>query len=324
MQLNLRALDLNLLPIFDALMREQHLSRAAEHLAMSQPAVSNALKRLRQTFNDDLFVRTSQGLKPTARAQELQQAVQPALRLIQTGCMESNFDPACSQQTLQISLNSATEYLIAPLIHKWLQAEAPHMKLQLQPDHLDDIPAQLKEGRLDFALDYVGFGNEQFQSLKLTEEDLVVVCRAKHPLLKGQVTLEQFKTLPQVSLIPRSSLAHKQSHLRGTPIEQLMGKDLPPRNITMHVSSFVSIPNIIVQSDLIAIIPKRIAQQFNQSQHFNHSQQSNQQAALQCLVLPFSYPKVSIQLLWHKSREHDMAHQWVRENMAKLIQLLPS
>ena len=322
MQLNLRSLDLNLLPIFDALMREQHLSRAAEHLAMSQPAVSNALKRLRQTFSDDLFVRTAQGLKPTARAQELQQAIQPALRLIQTGCMETNFDPSSSEQTLQISLNSATEYLIAPLIQKWLQAEAPRMKLQLQPDYLDDIPAQLKEGRLDFALDYVGFGDNQFQSLKLSEEDLVVICRAKHPQLNGQITLEQFETLPQVSLVPRSSLAHKQSHLRGTPIEHLMGKDLPSRNLTMHVSSFVSIPSIITQSDLIAIIPKRIAQQFNQSQQLIHSQQPDKNSALQCLALPFNYPQVCIQLSWHKSREHDIAHKWVRERMAKLIHLL--
>lgn len=318
MQLNLRALDLNLLPVFDALMREQHLSRAAEHLAMSQPAVSNALKRLRQTFNDDLFVRTSQGLKPTTRAQELQQAIQPALRLIQTGCMESNFDPSSSQQTLQISMNSATEYLIAPFIYKCLHTEAPGMKLQLQPDHLDDIPVQLKEGRLDFALDYVGLGDSQFHSLKLIEEDLVVICRTKHPQLNGQITLEQFETLPHVSLVPRSSIAHKQSHLRGTPIEQLMVKGLPSRNLTMHVASFVSIPSIIAQSDLIAVVPKRIAQHFNQSQQPNHPH-----AAIQCLALPFSYPQVGIQLIWHKSREHDMAHRWVRERMVKLIQSLP-
>ena len=314
MQLNLRALDLNLLPVFDALMREQHLSRAAEHLAMSQPAVSNALKRLRHTFNDDLFVRTAQGLKPTPRAQELQQAIQPALRLIQAGCMESNFDPLNSQQTLHISLNSAAEYLIAPSIHTWLQAEAPNMTVQLQPDYLDDIPARLKEGRLDFAIDYIGFGDSQFHSTKLTEEDLVVICRAEHPQLNGHITLEQFQILPQVSLIPRSSLAHKQSHLRGTPIEQLMGKDLPHRNLTMHVSSFVSIPHIIAQSDLIAVVPKQIAQQFNLAHTSNP-----QHAHLQCLALPFNYPQVGIQLLWHKSREHDMAHKWARECMKNLI-----
>jgi DNA-binding transcriptional LysR family regulator len=102
-----------------------------------------------------------------------------------------------------------------------------------------------------------------------------------------------------------------------------MGKDLPPRNLIMHVSSFVSIPSIIAQSDLIAIVPKRIAQQFNQNQQSSEYQQENKQAALQCLVLPFSYPQVKLQLLWHKSREHDMAHQWVRERMANLINLLP-
>jgi DNA-binding transcriptional LysR family regulator len=83
----------------------------------------------------------------------------------------------------------------------------------------------------------------------------------------------------------------------------------------MHVSSFVSIPNIIAHTDLIAIVPRRIAK------HFNHSQP--QQANLQCLALPFHYPQVQMQLLWHKSREHDMAHQWVRERIDKLIHLLP-
>ena len=96
-----------------------------------------------------------------------------------------------------------------------------------------------------------------------------------------------------------------------------MGRDLPPRNLTMHVSSFVSIPSITAQSDLIAVVPKRVAQQFNRQQL------NNQQTALQCLKLPFSYPQVGIQLLWHKSREHDIAHQWVRDRMSKLIHLLP-
>lgn len=315
MPLNLRALDLNLLPIFDALMREQHLSRAADQLAMSQPAVSNALKRLRQTFNDDLFVRTAQGLKPTTRAQKLQQAIQPALRAIQAVCMESNFNPNSHQQTLQISINSATEYLIAPYIYKWLQTQAPHMRLQLQPDYLDDIPALLKEGRLDFALDFVGFNDNQFQSLKLTEEDLVVICRIGHPQIKNKISLGQFKTLPQVSLMPRSSLTFKHHHLKGTPMEQLMGKDLPQRNITFSVSSFASIPSIVAQSDLIAIVPKRIAH------HFNHNQ--SQQSELQCIPLPFKYPQAAIYLLWHKSREHDVAHKWVRDKMSQLVHLLP-
>ncbi len=315
MQLNLRAIDLNLLPVFDALMREQHLSRAAEQLAMSQPAVSNALKRLRQTFNDDLFIRTARGLKPSSRAQELHLAIQPALKLIQTGCVQNEFDPKSSQQTLQVSMNAASEYLIAPHLIKWLQLEAPNMKLQLLPDHLDDIPARLKDGRLDFTLDYVRFDDNQLQSKALVEEDLVIICRTNHPQIQKKITLEQFNTLSQVSLIPRSSLAHKQSHLRGTPIEQLMGKDMPLRNVTLHVSNFIAIPDIIANTNLIAIVPKRIAEQHNRYAN-NHSRK------LRCLPLPFTYTKVSMQLTWHKSREADPTNLWFRENLMSMIRSL--
>ena len=260
MKLNLRSLDLNLLPVFDALMREQHLSRAADALAMSQPAVSNALKRLRTSFKDDLFVRTSRGLKPTSRARELHSAIQPALQMIQQGVVAPEFEPASSDLTLNLSMNAATEYLIAPYMMAWLRQEAPNMKVKLHPDHLDDIPAQLKDGLLDYAIEYVPYADSQFREQILARENLNVICAKHHKQLQGAISLEQFETTPQVTLVPRSSQAHKQSHLRGTPIEQLMGGNLPQRNITMHVSSFVAIPDIVASTDLIAVVPSRLSQ----------------------------------------------------------------
>lgn len=313
MPLNLRALDLNLLPIFDALMREQHLSRAAEQLAMSQPAVSSALKRLRLCFKDELFIRTARGLIPTARAIELQQAIQPALQLIQSGCMATEFNPDESEQVLSISMNAATEYLIAAFLYRCLQAQAPAMRLQLQPDHLDDIPALLKEGRLDFALDYVASSDNQFNSQIIAEEDLVIICRQDHPQLHNHITLTEFESLPQASLVPRSSRTHKQSQLRGTPIEQLMGNALPQRNVILHASSFVTLPSIIASSDLIAIVPKRIAL------HYNRTNKN----ALQCLAIPFDYPQVQMKLLWHKSRDNDPAHRWFRKEVTQFAEFLP-
>lgn len=302
MPINLRSLDLNLLPIFAVLMREQHLSHSAEQLAMSQPAVSSALKRLRLHFHDELFVRSARGLIPTARAQELYQAIQPALQMIQSGCSEIKFDPQTNEQSLSISMNAASEFLIAAKLHHWLQQQAPQMKLIFQPDHLEDIPGLLKEGRLDFALDYIGFDNPQIESQPLLEEDLVLICRQNHPNIGNKISLEEFTTLPQVSLVPRSSISHKQSQLRGTPIEQLMGEQLPKRNICLHVSSFVVIPSIVASSDLIAIVPKRIAEHYNQVNF-----------AVQCLDIPFAYPKVQMQLFWHKSRNQEPAHSWFRE-----------
>ncbi|HCM04664.1 MAG TPA: hypothetical protein DIC30_01510 [Oceanospirillales bacterium] len=308
MPLTLRNLDLNLLPIFETLMREQHLTRAAEQLAMSQPAVSNALKRLRSSFNDELFIRTARGLIPTSRAYELQQAIQPALHMIQDGCTAPEFEPKTSLKAFSISMNAATEYLISPYLYQWLQNTAPNMKLQLHPDHLEDIPILLKDGRLDFSLDYVDFNDDQIHSEIIAKEDLVIICAQNNKKIQGNISLKQFESLPQVSLIPRSSLTHKQSQLRGTPIEQLMNDDLPNRNITLNVSSFVAIPNIVANSELIAIVPKRIAQQYNKSQP----------NTLQCLAIPFTYPQVKMKLLWHKSHNSDPAHQWFKQGMSHL------
>lgn len=311
MKLNLRSMDLNLLPVFDTLMQEQHLSRAAEALAMSQPAVSNALKRLRHSFKDDLFVRTARGLKPTSRARELHAAIQPALQMIQSGVVEAEFVPSDSDLTLNLSLNAATEYLVAPYLMAWLRQEAPNMKVRLHPDHLDDIPAQLKDGQLDYAIEYVPYADDQFHEQILAREDLYVICAKQHQALQGQINLAQFESAPQVTLIPRSSQAHKQSHLRGTPIEQLMGNNLPERNIVMQVASFVSIPDIVASTDLIAIVPSRLATL------------PRYKDKLQLLPVPFSYPKVEIRLLWHKSREKDASHQWFMERIQKLIALMP-
>lgn len=310
MQLNLRTLDLNLLPIFAALMREQHLSRAAENLAMSQPAASSALKRLRLCFNDELFVRTAHGLVPTARALQLQQAIQPALQLIQSGCSNFEFDPKVSDHVLSLSMNAATEYLISASLYSHLHAHAPKIKLQLQPDYLDDIPAQLKAGRLDFALDYVGTEDNQYKFQVIAEEDLVIICRRDHPQIKSSISLTKFSTLAQASLIPRSNRTHKQSELRGTPLEQLMGKSLPKRNVVLHASSFVALPSIIASSNLIAIVPRSIAIHYNEANH----------GTLKYLAIPFDYPMVQMKLLWHKSRDNDPAHRWFKREITNFAQ----
>lgn len=307
MSLNLRSLDLNLLPVFDVLMSEQHLSRAAERLAMSQPAVSNALKRLRETFNDELFVRTSRGLKPTPRAIAIHEAVKPALRSIEQGCDELEFEPENSCQTIRLTMNSAVEYLFAPEFIQHIRQHAPHMKLELHPDHLEEVPRLLKEGRLDFAIDYVGYEDRCFRKCTLAQEDLAVICSENHPSIHGSISLEQYEQLPQVTLIPRTNMSQGELIRSGTPIEQIMGAALPKRNVFTHVSSFVAIPPIVLQSDLIAVVPERLVKQFYWVNR------------LQLLPLPFPYPKATIQLMWHKSRDNDPAHQWFRECIQQVL-----
>jgi len=145
MSLNLRTIDLNLLPVFDALMVERNLTKAAERLHMSQPAASNALKRLRVAFNDELFVRTAKGLSPTREALRLHEPVQQALGLLQVGLTAPDFDIRGVEHHFQIAMNHALEFMFAPMLAGWLRQLAPNVHLALHPDHTPNIAEQLRD-----------------------------------------------------------------------------------------------------------------------------------------------------------------------------------
>lgn len=301
----LRNHDLNLLPIFDALMREQHLSRAAERLNMSQPAVSNALKRLRMGFEDDLFVRTGRGLKPTQRAIELHERIAPALGDIRESFEDRGPDPATYSRTLTIALNHAAEYLWGALMLQAMRSKAPNVRLKLYPDYLDDVPARLKDGQLSYALDYSPLPEDHFGSHVLAREELTLICAADHSHADRTIDITAFETLPQVSLLRRSEWVRSQNSRRYTPLEYLMGDALPKRNIVAQMSSFLSIPDVVARTDLIAVVPRRLAEPLIQT------------GALRCHDLPFHCPDVEMRLLWHKSRNSDPSHAWVLDLLAE-------
>ncbi|MDA4845155.1 LysR substrate-binding domain-containing protein [Hoeflea poritis] len=301
----LRNRDLNLLPVFDSLMQEQHLSKAAERLNMSQPAVSNALKRLRQGFDDELFVRTGRGLKPTQRARELHTQIAPALASIRESFEGREFSAENFSRTIDISMNHAVEHIWGEILLREARAQAPNLKWKLHPDYVDDIPARLKDGRLSYAVEYTPMPEDQFGSRLLLREGLTLICASDHPCANTGVTMEQFESLPQVSLVRRSGLIRTQNSRRTTPLEFLLGNALPERNIAVQMSSFVSVPHVVAATDLIAVVPSRLAKFLSDN------------GKLKCLPLPFDCPMIEVQLYWHRSRDNDPSHKWVVEMMSK-------
>lgn len=304
----LRNHDLNLLPIFDVLMREQHLSRAAQRLNISQPAVSNALKRLRMSYQDDLFVRTGRGLKPTERASELHQRIAPALVEIRDSYEAKDFTPEDFSRTISIAMNHASEFIWGTTLLRAAREAAPKLRWKIHPDTLPDIPALMKEGSLAYALDYSPLPDRDFGARLLSSEPLTLICAVNHPRICDQVTLEMFERLPQVSLMRRSEWVPSQNSRRHTPLEFLMGDRLPRRNIEAQVSSFLSIPAIVAQTDLIAVVPQRLADPLVA------------EGALRSLALPFECPPVEMQLLWHRSRDKDPAHLWLVQLLAEVAE----
>ncbi|WP_143290324.1 LysR family transcriptional regulator, partial [Burkholderia pseudomallei] len=158
---NLRQLDLNLLLVFDALMQEQNLSRAAIRLHMSQPAVSNALTRLRQQLGEPLFTRTARGMTPTAQARTLYEPVRQALYLLQIGLgPQADFEPD-THHLFKLSMNDYGQTVLLPDLLAHIKSRAPNVMLSVQSDDAGSIPAQLTTGTLDLAIDYLHFDNPE-------------------------------------------------------------------------------------------------------------------------------------------------------------------
>lgn len=299
----LRNKDLNLLPIFDALVKEGKLSKAADTLCMSQPAVSNALKRLRHAFGDDLFVRTRQGLVPTDRALEIHALIGPALDMVGQSFDREPFDPRNSQRTFDISLNTALENYVLANVVVPIRELAPGLRFRFHPDHIPDIPARLRDGRLSYAIEYFCLPDDQFESVVLVNEKLVVVCASNHPTLGTGISLEQYQTLPHLSLYPRSNLQLGDGSSELTPVEQIMGAELPPRNVEMFVTSVLSIPPVVATTDMIATVG------------MNSVKPWIDRGAIKVLKAPFAARDYNLSIYWHKSRSKDASHEWLMENV---------
>jgi DNA-binding transcriptional LysR family regulator len=296
MKLNLRHLDLNLLLVFDALMQEQNLSRAAVRLNLSQPAVSNALARLRSQLDEPLFIRTARGMQPTPRAHVLHGSVRQALRLLQEGLDPGGeFDPTAADQTFSLSMNDYAQARLLPALSRRLQNSAPKVRLAVRSDAADSLPAWLTTGLLDLAVDYLYFDDPDLCYQPLLEEQLVVI---DHPAFEPQLSLKAYEQGRHVALPDRGG--------RGSPLEIVLGSAKVQRHVQLFVPHYLSIPLIVAQSDLLGTVPRRLAEHF---------------AALMPIriaELPLMAPPVQVSLIWHRQQERVPGHRWLREEIIAL------
>jgi len=299
MKLNLRHLDLNLLLVFDALMQEQNLSRAAVRLNLSQPAVSNALARLRSQLDEPLFVRTARGMQPTSRAHVLHTSVRQALRLLQEGLDPAgDFDPAAADQLFTLSMNDYAQASLLPRLSQRLQTVAPNVRLTVRSDAADSLPAWLTTGMLDLAVDYLYFDNPDLCYQPLLEEQLVVIARAGHPLFDQPLTLEAYQHHLHVAIPGRGG--------RGSPLEIVLGSAKVHRQVQLFVPHYLSIPLIVAQSDLLGTVPRRLAEHFAGF------------LPIRLAPLPLEAPPVQVSLIWHRQQERVPGHRWLREAVASV------
>ena len=295
-------LDLNLLRVFDALMQEGHLTRAAERLHLSQPAVSNALARLREQLGAPLFVRNARGMTPTAQALALHGPVRAALRLLQDGLApEAAFEPQRAEQRFHLAMNDYAQFALLPSLLASVREQAPLLVLQVEPDAADTLPLRLAAGTLDLALDYLHFEAPELCYQALHQEDLVVIARRNHPALSrtGRISLARYEAAQHVTIPPRAG--------RGSPLEIVLGSAKVRRRMGLFVPGYMAIPGVVAASDLLGTIPRRLADACAAT------------LPLAVAPLPFAMPPVQVSLIWHRQQDGNRGLQWLRQQIVDAV-----
>jgi DNA-binding transcriptional LysR family regulator len=301
--MNIRSLDLNLLLAFESLMIERNVTRAAQASGLSQPAMSNALARLRRTFDDPLLVRTPEGMKPTAVAQSLIVPVRAALDGLRAVLEEKpSFDAAISHRTFRLLANDYAEIvLLAPFIRQF-QSLASGITLRVdRPRSLFQPPASpTLADSYDLAIGFFPDALSLETNLRseiLWEEENVCIVRQGHPLIRGKLSLKQYVSARHVAVFYKSE---------GTGIiDSLLEQKGYSRHTVILVPHFASVGFMVEATDLIATVPERLALQFKRNLN------------LQVLPVPVAIPPFRTMMLWHERHHADPAHLWLRTLIAE-------
>ena len=287
--------DLNLFIAFDVIYTEKNLTKSGQVLGITQPAVSNALARLRDLFNDELFIRTSRGMIPTPVANQLIGDIRNALSLIQnTISVSEKFDPSTAEMTFKISIGDTSEYRLLPLLIKELAEIAPKVKVETYLTARKDAPRELASGAIDFSIDPPLQSDQHLKHEKIYQEDYVMIVRKDHPILEKQnITLEDYLDLSHIHISNRKTgMGH---------VDMTLYKLGLTRDIYLRAQHFLVAPYIVEQSDMAITTTKGFAVDRN----------------LAWQELPFDIDPLVLHLYWHENNDNESSSKWMRDLMLK-------
>lgn len=295
----LRKVDLNLLTIFDTVMQEQSLTKAAQMLGMSQPAVSSAVSRLKVLFKDELFVRNGRGIKPTERASQLFSSVRRALSLVHNALPDTHFDPLDCERLYNLCICSPLDNNLAPLIFNKISEIAPRVTLSFKSSLCQQMENKLRYQEVEFVLDYNKFTHSEFISIPLFDDRMVLVARRGHPriaspLSEKDIYREQHAT---VTLDRYASFSYPWYRSK----EQ-------QASVAFHGNAMVSVLSVVAQTNMVAIAPEWLAKAFEE------------QFSLQLLPLPLAMDSRTCYLSWHETAGQEKSHRWMAELLIKICQ----
>ncbi|TAH50517.1 MAG: LysR family transcriptional regulator [Betaproteobacteria bacterium] len=295
--MDLKQFDLNLLLVFDLLLKERKVSSVAERLGVTQPAVSRSLKRLRQLLGDELFCRTGSGMEPTAYARHLAEPIGYALdSLRQAISQEFAFDPATSRRNFTLRMSDIGEMSILPRLMRVLASEAPGVSISIVRDGIDALKSDMESGRIDLAIGLIEGLESGFFRRQILRQGYVCVFRPDHPLAGRPMTREDFQAADH-ALVSAAGTGHAR-------IDEIIEKQGIRRKVKLRVPNYASLEHLLQSTDLIATVPEALVQP------------NIYPLALAWSRHPVALPRLSIDQFWHTRFHRDPANRWLRNLIA--------
>jgi DNA-binding transcriptional LysR family regulator len=291
--MDLKDVDLNLLVVFNQLLIERRVSKVAENLGLSQPAVSNALARLRKLTGDTLFLRTTKGMEPTPFAEQLAEPIAYALGLIHSAVNQrTSFDPATSKRSFTVGMTDIGEIYFLPRVMEELAGLAPGVTLSTVRNTSVNLRDEMEAGHIDLAIGLLPQLKAGFFQRRLFRQRYVCMFRKGHALDKRKVSLVEFSSAKHVVVVSEGTGHGK--------VDELLERSGVARNVLLTVPHFVAVGHILQNSDMVATVPERLAQALVGP------------FALTYVKHPAALPEIAINMFWHAKYHKDPANEWLR------------
>jgi DNA-binding transcriptional LysR family regulator len=291
--MELKDIDLNLLVVFNQLLAERRVSKVAENLGLSQPAVSNALARLRKLMDDELFLRTTKGMEPTPFAEQLSEPVAYALGMIHSAVNQrTSFDPATARRAFTIGMTDIGEIYFLPTLMEELARVSPGVTMSTVRNTAVNLRDEMEAGHVNLAMGLLPQLKAGFFQRRLFKQRYVCMFRKGHRLDKRKISLAEFSSADHVVVVSAGTGHGK--------VDELLERSGVVRNVRLTVPHFVAVGHILHHTDMVATVPERLALAL--AGPFELAYVSH----------PATLPEIAINLFWHAKYHKDPANEWLR------------
>jgi DNA-binding transcriptional LysR family regulator len=298
--MQLKDIDLNLLLVFHELLVEKRVSKVAQKLGMTQPGISNALKRLRVLLGDELFLRTARGMEPTPYAASLAVSIGQALEVIRSTLNQKpNFEPETNEHRFMVRMTDIGEIYLLPRLMDHLAKQSPKITISTVRDVGLNLQEQMELGQIDLAIGLLPHLKTGFFQRKLFHQRYVCMFRKGHPLDGDSMSLAKFKNAEHVVVVSEGT-----GHLQ---VDETIEKQGIKRNVKLMVPHFVALGHILSATDLIATVPEKYAKECLEP------------FGLKYVKHPVQLPEIDINIFWHAKFNKDPANQWLRNQFVEIF-----